>query len=624
LFDKLKYYIIKKTMPEELPEGMREGGAHLHHEVEPVMPEMVGKEKGVRFKREATKRTVMTALGAKRVSEIGPAIEKLESKPLQEILRSQRATTEEFIKTPRGRDSLLKRNELLINLVASGGLNEEEEEVANKLINSIGRLIEKTREPEKPPEAAERLTEAAERMAGAAETQARVSMGVLALELPLEKEHQRAVVREYLDRIEKSNRDCHDFSISTIVQRLEASLDDMDPEIAKETKARLAIHDCSELIKQANGWIERKVEEVGPGHTIGSAITEAKRRNHELSREMISLFLKEGIPGLRVAEAWNLLQEANFNYEEKVEEINRRRRARGEKELSNEGLVRTQEEIEKGEYPVRFYTDTDAPRKNAVHEYMIEKLGEDEAAKKSIQLAEKLAIATLETSVFNRAGEFGNDQLGEIIHLREYRRGRRKTGRVRGPRIHEGAIPGFGTSWLRERSQKKLARKIEEGQRIVDIPLMADDVLVEEIGEGGHSYFGTVIVTRYYLLRGLLLDRRPKPMSIDKTLLQTAVVYFNTADKPKTGEKTGELRLRVWWLAGVADIALAKEDLEWDADALNELRKAAVLEELSPEAGTFITENQWEWIDKATNFKRRAAGLAVRRAVKGVVKKATS
>ena len=148
--------------------------------------------------------------------------------------------------------------------------------------------------------------------------------------------------------------------------------------------------------------------------------------------------------------------------------------------------------------------------------------------------------------------------------------------------------------------------------------MMAGDVSVEEIGEGNHSYFGTVFVTRYHLLRNLLLDRMPKPMSIDKTLLQTAVIYFDTADKP------GELLLRVWWLAGVVDVALAKEDLEWDAAALNELRKAAILEELSPEAGTFITENQWEWIDKATSLKGRAAGLAVRRAVKGVVRKATS
>jgi len=164
LFDKLKYYIIRKTMPEELPEGMIERGTHLHHEVEPVMPEMVGKEKGARFKREAIKRTVMTALGVKMVGEIGPAIEKLESKPLKEILRSQRATTEELIKTSRGRDSLLKRNELLISLVASGDLKEKEEKVANKLINSIGRLIEKTREPEKAPEAAERPTAAEEEM----------------------------------------------------------------------------------------------------------------------------------------------------------------------------------------------------------------------------------------------------------------------------------------------------------------------------------------------------------------------------------------------------------------------------------------------------------------------------
>jgi len=438
---------------------MRERGTHLHHEVEPVMPEMFGKEKGTRFKREATKRTVMTALGVKRVGEIKPAIEKLESKPLKEILRSQLATTEEFVKTPRGRDSLLKRNEQLIDLVAGGDFTKEEEKIANKFVDSIGRLIEKTREPEKPPEAAERLTEAAEKMAGAAEAQARVARGEAVLELPEGREQQRQYVRAILDRIEKSNRDCHDFSISTIVQRLEASLDDMDSEVAREARARLAVHDCSELIKQASGWIAREVDKVGPGHTIGSAISEAKRRNHELTRDMVSLFLrkeenkKENLPGLNVPKAWNLLQKANFEYEEYVKD-----------------------KLEKGEEkpPKTYYTDPNAERRRAKHELLVEELGggkkaskvADEAAQKSLQLAEKLTIATLETSVFNRASKSGNDQLAEAIYLKEWREGRKEKGRVRGPRIHEGAIPGFGTSWLRERSEEKLkeelARKIKE------------------------------------------------------------------------------------------------------------------------------------------------------------------
>lgn len=130
-------------MPEELPEEMIEKGTHLHHEVGPVMPEFFGEERGVRFKREATKRSVRTALGAKRAEEITPAIEKLKSAPLQEILRRQLATTEQELKTPEGPQILLKRNELLRDLIAKGELEEGERKIADKLIDANARLLEK-------------------------------------------------------------------------------------------------------------------------------------------------------------------------------------------------------------------------------------------------------------------------------------------------------------------------------------------------------------------------------------------------------------------------------------------------------------------------------------------------
>lgn len=151
-------------MAEELPEGMKERGTHLHHEVEPVMPEMFGEEKGARQRFTPAKRTVMSALGVKKVGEIDPAIEKIESKPLKEALLRQKLIPEQEIKTPEGRDKQLKRNELLRTLIISGDLTPEEEKVAKRFIRSIGRLIEKTGEPEKSPEAAERLTTAEEKM----------------------------------------------------------------------------------------------------------------------------------------------------------------------------------------------------------------------------------------------------------------------------------------------------------------------------------------------------------------------------------------------------------------------------------------------------------------------------
>lgn len=609
-------------MPEEMSEEMIERGSHPHHEEQPFMPEFFGGEKGVRYKREATKRSVMGALGVKKVEEIKPVIQGLESKPLQVIVKSQLATTEEELRIPQGKEILLQRNETLRNLIAEGNLTPEEEKIANKLIDSNARLLKKF---EGKPTSEEKLTVAAERMAGAAEVQAKLSRGELALDLSKEKKGQREYLVTILDRIENSARDCHDFSISSIVQRIEASYDRMDHEVAEEIKARLALHDSSELIREASGFIQRKPE--SPGHTIGTAVAEVKRRGHELTRSMISLFLERGIPGLKIAEAWDLLQDANFKYLEIVREINKTR-PEGNK-LYEGGFELRDDEIALGKVPSNFYVDSDSVRKAAVREYLISKLGVGEVGRKSLQLAEKLAIASLETSVFNRRALSGNDQLAEIISLREWRKGRRATGRARGPQIHEDAIPGFGKSWL---------RSLDE-EIATDRPLYSKNVSISKIKEGSYSAFCTTIVARYYLLRGLLLDRGPKPKTIDKTFLQEAVVYFNTADPQKltpeeetrcrTEEekealkrsiKCGDLLLRVWWLAGVADMALAKEDLEWDADAFNELKKAAIREELSPEAGSFITENQWRWIEKATDLQVRLLKLIARRIAKGALR----
>lgn len=488
------------------------------------------------------------------------------------------------------------------------------------------------------PQTEEILLRAAEAIGKVAEIQEKITRGEYGLELPEDHDRQLRYIRVILDGIENSNRDCHDWAISTVVKNTEAVLDRMFPDVAEEVRARLAVHDASELIKQAGGWIERKVEEVGPGYTIGSAATEAERRGHALTRKVVDVLLRRGLPGLKVREAWDLLQKANFDYKSFVEEVNRQRLNRGEEpfDMEREGFELRDDELAMGKVPTNFFTDSNSERKASVRELLVEKLGGGESGKKSLQLAEKLAIASLETSVFNRTAMTGNDQLAEIIGLKGWRKGRRETGRVRGPAIHEDKIPGFGTSWLRLHTKRKVG---------VEEPLYSEDIDIDKIPEGSYIYYCTVILSRYHLLRNLLLDREPKSGVIDKTFLQKVVVYFNTVDKPYLtdeekrrlgGEDTpeakaylakkkcGDLLLRVWWLAGVVDVALANINLKWDAMAFSELRKAAIIEKLSPEAGTFITEEQWRWIERITNLKKRLSALTARRMLMGVKEKALS
>jgi len=538
------------------------------------------------------------------------------------------------------------------------------------------------------------------------------------LALSSEKQEQLLQVRSLLDQIEKSNRDSHDLAITSWVRYLETSLDKMDPEVAIEVRARLIAHDSSELIKQASGWIARESEKVGYGLSVGSAAAEADKRRHSLDRETIDLLLKKGLPGFKISEAWDWIQEANFIYPKLIFLVNQAREqeirdlvgnrltdtevdgliqrlreknrpayledsdknmliSKGinidmipnlysirtrEQDIRNlvgnrltdtemDGLIQRlreknrpayledsdknmliskgikledlpdyyqvegngfelrDDEISAGIVPTNYYTDSNGERKRAVEDYIIGVLGGDDNAKKSFQLAEKLTVASLETSVFNRTSTTGNDQLAEVIGLKGWRAGREKTGRARGPQIHEGAIEGFGTSWLR----------LQTKGADVEKPVFSKNINAGMIREGSWAYYCTVTVTRYHMLRELLLDTAPKPSSIDKKMLQQAVVYFNTADNPETGKKCGPKKLRVLWLLGVVDSALSNIDLEWTAEDFAKLERAATKEVLSPDAGTFVTSEQWNYLKRITGYTGRIARIAIKRAGKSFV-----
>jgi len=488
----------------------------------------------------------------------------------------------------------------------------EEEKKQRELKERVEREMIRLGEGEQriSSQAEQILLQAAGAIGKLAEIQEKIAKGDYSIELPGDEEGQRRYVRTLLDGIENSNRECYDWTISTVVKNLEATLDRMHPAVAEEVKARLAVHDSSELMKQAGGWIERKAD-AGSGYSIGSAATEAARRGHELTRQVIDVLLRRGLPGLKISEAWDLLQNANFYYRGFVEEVNKQRKVRGEKpfNMEKEGFELRDDEIEMGKVPTSFFTDSNSARKEAVSQLIEEKLGGGDVGRKSLQIAEKLTIASLETSVFNRTAMTGNDELAEIIGLKGWRKGRAEPGRARGPEIHEDKIPGFGTSWLRRFSKTK---------KSIDEPFYSKDIDIDKITEGNYLYYCTAVVGRYHALRKLLLDRRPQPFTIDKTFLQEAVAYFNNADPPPSGCKCGDLKLRVWWLAGVVDMALADINLKWNARAFSELRKAAIQEGLSETAGTFITPKQWEWIEKTTKFKERLRDLSARKAI-GVV-----
>ncbi len=484
-----------------------------------------------------------------------------------------------------GSEFLTNRLTFLQNQIDLRVVNEKEgEEFLSRIYSTIKDLQKKTEQakPFSSKELAEEIAKAERKSV----------LGELDLGLPSKEKvaEQRRFVRNILEKIESSSRDCHDLTISSLVFSLESSLGKMNKNLKEEVESRLALHDSSELIKQANGWISRP--EGMTGLNMGLAMEEAVRRNHELNRRKVKFLLnnnkKEGLVGLNVPKAWDLLQNAVFNYEKILKELGLK-----------QGLEILDDELGLGKVPSNFFTVSNSIVKEKVRDYLIGRLGGGRAAEKSLELAEKLAVTTLETSVFNTSVA-GNDELAAIINLKTWRKGRSLTGRDRGPRIHENSIEGFGTSWLRFIAGKD-AKEILTSKEIFEN--------AEKIAEGSCLYYSAVLLKKYKDLKGLILDRTPKAYSIDKNFLQKAVDYFNKVDKPKENEKHGQAFLRVFWILGVVDLALAKEGLEWDARAFKELEKAVIEEELSPKAGSFLRRKDWDWIKEKTDFNRRLKKL---------------
>ncbi len=498
------------------------------------------------------------------------------------------------------------------------------------------------------------------------------------IELPDGEERQRKFVREILETIEDSKRDCADTTNGQTVKKLETSLQYMEASVRDEVVVRLALHDSSELMRQAGGNV--RAEGV---LTISAAATEAQRRGHDITDKVaLACFRAEeeggGLPGLRISEAWDLLQDANFKYKDAIIEVNTKilidkgldnnsitqifsllhseldgkfnskgdRRDISDLEpdeknnLKKLGLEedllkklhstwgndfaddqeKSSDEIRTGDVAVNYHTDSRIQRKSAVKELLVKRMGGDvKSAKKSIQLAEKMAIASLETSVWNKSSKIGNDQLAECTGLQAWRKKRRGAGRPAGPLVHENAIKGFGTSWNRSLRPGDFKNPDE-----LNKPQYAADVAIEKIGEGSWQGYCVADVGRSYDLKELLLDSEPQPDKINIALLKKTVPYFNTADKPdqKAGDKTGDKLLRVWWIVGIINLACTYPKLGWTITAINNLREEVVLTDLSEQsegsrgelygAGSFLTQKQWDQIAKATDYAHQLSSTQAR------------
>jgi len=616
-------------------------------------------------------------------------LEKIDNKEFKTFIEFTGGIDQVYLNTT----AVLNGLDKLQDLVLTGKITKEEADILRpKFYGQLRNLTEKNQKNKLESEEhfIKSMTEAQKKQ------YSEIEYGLPGIE---NIESQREFVRRHLNIIENSNRDCLDFSISARVTGLEANLEKMADSVRNEVEARISLHDCYTLIRQAGGWI-RRPEVAGPGYTIGSAANTAEvSRNHGLDRKKIVWLLTEyneenkiGMPGLKVGEAWDYFQDLNDSemYSDFIHKVNEKLKEKNESrvKLPNNNIFvehdkeSMEELLEAGmDAKTVFYTDSDNRRKEAVKNFIISELtkscnGNYELARKSFQLAEKLTEATLETSVFNKKTGVGNDELGDIIGFQRWREGREKSGRDRGPEIHYGEIDGFGSSFLRFQ-----IGEIEANKKILNDnknKILARDILdgQKKLTEGCYSYFCAVKLGRIAALKDALVDRSPKPGSINKTTLEKSIAFFDLVDKWSMGEekareieteiradgdemklikkemreeeekikkriinkekpstekekieerldkfekfqadykKYGDKKLRLNWIAGIVDCALEDFYLEWDANAFLQLKKAVTQDVLSKQKGTFLNQEDWDWIIKATNFNSRFVKLTSER-----------
>ncbi len=239
-------------------------------------------------------------------------------------------------------------------------------------------------------------------------------------EVPDDEEKQRIKLIMMVEKIENNNLPLTDYRNTDIAGRIGTMIEDekVNEDLRKECMARLRLRHCSAI-----------ADAIPPGSKLAKeflieSLTNPESRYYVLQGDDFDLLLRKGLPGLKVAEAFKLLEKASTLGREIIDEKGKKVR----KTLMDESLSLSQRET--------------------ILRSIIENLGGGKEAKKSLQLAQRIAKATLETSVWN-VNILGNDPLSEIIYFKNYRFGRAKTARDKGPLLTISRIEGFGSSFFR-------------------------------------------------------------------------------------------------------------------------------------------------------------------------------
>lgn len=380
--------------------------------------------------------------------------------------------------------------------------------------------------------------------------------------------------------------------------------------LRKEIKARLTIFDIGKLMVET-GF------EISERGGIADAINTAAKMNRELDEEVLSFCYKEsGEVGFNIAEAWDLIQEANFNYSKFLKEIYES----GLVDVSGytkDSFVNLDPKLSIVEgQEMGLFVDKgggDKTRAGIVEKYIIQKLGKN--GKKTYQLANELCNATGEMAAFN----FNlTNKLSMFIYFKDFRDDDASKGKKVGPYASRG-IKSLTHGWLRYFSKSTdLSDKMG--------PLKAEEIKISESkGKKNSDTFFNKQLTSYALtVANALLDSSPDFSKILNLSWPGGLIgSFNKIDPPYSisfnkkeerwvpdsegSEKSREglFKMKTCYVLGLLELVATKHGAGIDEQLIlkSESGKKKIEDELErifastnlSDSKSFISKEQWHW-----------------------------
>ena len=377
----------------------------------------------------------------------------------------------------------------------------------------------------------------------------------------VELDQQTKFIREYLHRIEVSNRTINDNNYWAELSRIEKVIDQFQPELQREIRARLSMDFCARAMRASKGVISSKA-----GMDMGQAAQTATEQGKEPTKDGMRFLFDENSKG-ELPEtfrgAWDWIQYANFDYlglldqmaagrnlsrlQQLVSEIDHRSLADVKKELNARTLRRDLKSMfdnERGAEmaEVNYDSDKDDQRKRWVKYFIIDNIAYGDGvpdpnsdwkgkevdwniAEQAFSVAEKATEALGERNVANGALQQGNDELAELIGFKKFRVNKRPRTAA-GPAYHVNlidTIPG-ATSW---------ARQLEDKEPVpTNKPLYAKDVKWEKAAPGDYAFYHGATLGKIKRMVDdwlLVTEVLPKDVNIDK--LRDLSDWINKAEQ---------------------------------------------------------------------------------------------